>query len=54
MRVVDGPGARWFGTKEESGIDMVVSGTAAILAEAEKSPVADDELSVTGRMNEVG
>jgi PAT family beta-lactamase induction signal transducer AmpG len=32
MTVVDGLGARWFGTKGEPGIDLVVSGVAALLA----------------------
>ena len=32
MTVVDGLGARWFGTKGEPGIDMAVSGTAAVVA----------------------
>ena len=32
MTVVDGLGARWFGTKGEPGIDMFVSGLAAMLA----------------------
>jgi PAT family beta-lactamase induction signal transducer AmpG len=30
MTVVDGLGARWFGTKGEPGIDLAVSGTAAV------------------------
>ncbi len=32
MTVVDGLGARWFGTKGEPGIDLSVSGGAAVLA----------------------
>jgi len=32
MTVVDGMGARWFGTKGEPGIDLTVSGGTAVLA----------------------
>ena len=32
MTVVDGMGARWFGTKGEPGVDLLVSGGAAVLA----------------------
>jgi len=32
MSVVDGLGARWFGTKGEPGIDLAVSGIAAVFA----------------------
>ena len=54
MTVVDGLGARWFGTQREPGIDLVVSGGAAVLALSwfawERQKISLGETTMEGKL----